>query len=163
GSGPGPFTLGEKRLDTFGSLVIRDGSGPVEFCLPLVPAHVADPCRRCPVVHAGRTLTRLGRMAERLSAGGQPFCGGRVRRRWAAATRSLGVLAQRLLGSRSLSLSVLSRARTASSRASISRRRPGGGAGSLSTPPSMPDPSAFGHCPAGHGFAVRGWSCRPGL
>ena len=74
-------------MDTFGSLVIRDGSGPVEFCLPLVPVHVADPCRRCPLVHAGGTLMRLGRMAERLSAGGQHFCGGSVRLRGVALGR----------------------------------------------------------------------------
>jgi hypothetical protein len=79
--------VGEKRLDTFGSLVIRDGSGPVEFCLPLMPAHVADSCRRCPIVHAGSTLMRLGRMAERHSAGGQHFCGGGVRLRGAALGR----------------------------------------------------------------------------
>jgi hypothetical protein len=35
--------VGEKQLGTFGSLPVRGGSGPVECCLPRVPAHVADP------------------------------------------------------------------------------------------------------------------------
>ena len=42
-SRPRPFRLGKKRLGTFGSLPVRGSSGPVECCLPLVPAHVADP------------------------------------------------------------------------------------------------------------------------
>jgi hypothetical protein len=79
GSRPGPFMVGEKRLDTFGPVPVRDGSGPVECCLPLVSGHVADSFRCCPLVHAGGTLVRLGRMAERLHAGGQHFCCGSVR------------------------------------------------------------------------------------
>ena len=77
-SRPRPLRLGEKRLGTFGLLPIRGGSSPVECCLPLVLAHVADPCRCCPLVQAGGTLVRLGRPAERLRAGDQPLCGGSV-------------------------------------------------------------------------------------
>jgi hypothetical protein len=57
----GPFTLGQKRPDTFGSLPVRSHSIPVECCLPLVLVlmHDADPFR-CPLVRAGRTLVRLG-------------------------------------------------------------------------------------------------------
>ena len=69
---------GEKRLDTFGALPVR-GSSAVERCLPLVPVHVADPSRCCSLVHAGGTFVRLGRVAERLRAGGQHSCGGSVR------------------------------------------------------------------------------------
>jgi hypothetical protein len=71
--------IGEKRLGTFGSLPVRGGSGPVEPCLPLVPGHVADPGRCRPRMHVGGTLVRLGRMAERLRAGGQHLYGGSVR------------------------------------------------------------------------------------
>ena len=74
-----PFSLGQKRLGTFGSLPVRGGSSPVECYLPLVLVHVADPCRCCPLVHAGGTFVRLGRPAELLRAGGQRHCGGSVR------------------------------------------------------------------------------------
>jgi hypothetical protein len=70
-SRPRPSRLGEKRLGTFGSLPVRGGSSPVECCLPLVLAHVADPCRCRPLVEAGDTLVRLGCPAERLRSGGQ--------------------------------------------------------------------------------------------
>jgi hypothetical protein len=78
-SRPCPSRLGEKRLGTFGSLPVRGGSSPVDCCLPLVLAHVADPCRCCPLEDAGDTLVRLGRPAERLRASGQHECGGSVR------------------------------------------------------------------------------------
>jgi hypothetical protein len=68
----------DERPGTFGSLPVRGGSGPVERCLPLVPLHVANPIRCCSVVQAGGTFMRLGRVAERLRAGGQHFCGGSV-------------------------------------------------------------------------------------
>jgi len=71
--------VGDKRLGTFGALPVRGGSGPVECCLPLVPAHVANPIRCCPVVQAGGALVRIGRMAERLRTGGQHLCGGSMR------------------------------------------------------------------------------------
>lgn len=71
--------VGEKRLDTFGPLPVRDGGGPVERRLPLVPGRVADPFRRCPVVHVGGTIVRLGRVPESLRAGGQHLRGGNVR------------------------------------------------------------------------------------
>jgi hypothetical protein len=51
------FRLGEKRLGTFGSLPVRGRGSPVECCLPLV--------------QAGDALVSLGRLAERLRAGGQ--------------------------------------------------------------------------------------------
>jgi len=75
----GLFMLGDKRLGAFGSLPVRGGSCPVERRLPLVPVHVANPMRCCSVVQAGGTFVRLGRMAERLRAGGQHLCGGSVR------------------------------------------------------------------------------------
>lgn len=71
--------VGDERLGTFGSLPVRGGSTPVQCCLPLVPAHVADPGRGCPLMHDGDTLVRLGRLAERLRAGGQHLYGSRVR------------------------------------------------------------------------------------
>ena len=63
----------------FGSLPGRGGGGLVECCLPLVLAHVAGPFSSCPPVHAGDTLVRLGRPAERVRAGGQRSYGGGVR------------------------------------------------------------------------------------
>lgn len=71
--------VGEKQQSAFGSLPVRGGSSPVECSLLLVHAQVADPCRRYPLVHAGDTLVRLGRVAERLRAGGQQLCSGSVR------------------------------------------------------------------------------------
>ena len=71
--------VGEKGEGTFGSLPVRGGSGLVDCCLPLVTADVAAPCRSCSLVHAGGTVMRLGRIAERFRAGGQHFCGGNVR------------------------------------------------------------------------------------
>jgi len=68
--------LGQKRLGAVGSLPVRGGSSPVQRCLPLVPEHVADPCRCCPLVYVGDTLVRLGRPAERLSACDQHLHGG---------------------------------------------------------------------------------------
>ena len=77
--GPRRSKLGDKRLGAFGPLPVRGGRGAVEYCLPLVPAHIADPCRCRSLVHAGDTLVRLGRPAERLRAGGQHLYGGSVR------------------------------------------------------------------------------------
>jgi hypothetical protein len=68
--------VAEKRLGTFGSPQVRGGSGPVQRCFLLMRVHVADPCRCCLSVQAGDTLVRLGRMAERLHAGGQHLGGG---------------------------------------------------------------------------------------
>jgi len=78
-SGPRPFMVAEKQLGTFGSLAVCGGSSPVQCCLPLVPAHVADPGRCCLVVQAGDTLVRLSRTTERLHAGGQHLRGGSMR------------------------------------------------------------------------------------
>ena len=121
---PGQVKLGQKRLGAFGSLPVRDGGSPVERCLPLVPEHVADPCRCCPFVHADDTLVRLGRPAERLRAGGQHFHGSSVRLGRVAPGRF-----QPLPGGGGPALDsvpvsfpeLFSRARTASSRVSISR------------------------------------------
>ena len=41
--GQRPFRLGQKRLGTVGSLQVRGGGRPVQYCLPFVLAHVADP------------------------------------------------------------------------------------------------------------------------
>jgi len=71
--------VGEKRLDTFGTLPVRGGGSAMERSLPFVPVHVADPSGCCSLVHAGGTLVRLGRVAERFRAGGQHSCGGSVR------------------------------------------------------------------------------------
>ena len=84
---PGPVKLEQKRLGTFGSLPVRGGSSPVECCLPLVPGHVADPGRCCPLVHADDTLVRLGRPAERLHTGGQHLDGSSARLGRVAAGR----------------------------------------------------------------------------
>jgi hypothetical protein len=70
---------GEKRLDTFGTLPVSGGSRAVERRLPPVPVHVANPSRRCSLVDAGGAFVRLGRVAERLRAGGKHPCGGSVR------------------------------------------------------------------------------------
>jgi hypothetical protein len=43
------FRLGQQRLGTFGSLPVCGGSSPVQRCLPLVRAHVADLYRCCPI------------------------------------------------------------------------------------------------------------------
>jgi hypothetical protein len=51
----------------------------MECRLPIVHAHVADPCRCCPLMHAGGTFVRLGRITERLGAGGQHLRGGSLR------------------------------------------------------------------------------------
>jgi hypothetical protein len=71
--------VGDKPLGSFGTPPVRGRSGPVKRRLPLVPAHVTNPFRCCPVVQAGGTIVRLGRMAERLRTGGQHLCGGSVR------------------------------------------------------------------------------------
>ena len=55
--------VGEKRLDTFGTLPVRGGGSAMERSLPFVPVHVADPSGCCSLVHAGGTLVRLGRVA----------------------------------------------------------------------------------------------------
>lgn len=49
---PHLFSLGQ-GASTSGSLPVRSGTSPVECCLPLVLAHVADPCRCYPLVHDG--------------------------------------------------------------------------------------------------------------
>jgi hypothetical protein len=59
-----------RRLGTFGALPVRGGSSPVVRRLPLVLAHVTDPGRCRPLVHAGHPFVRLGRPAERFRAGG---------------------------------------------------------------------------------------------
>ena len=71
--------VGDQRLGAFGPPPVRGGSGPVKCCLPFVPAHVANPNRCCPVMQSGGTIVRLGRMAERLRAGGQHLCGRSLR------------------------------------------------------------------------------------
>src|SRR5215472_8359056 len=71
--------VGEQRLDTFGALPVGGGSSAVERCLPLVTVRVTDPSRCCSLVHAGGTFVRLGRVAERLRAGGQHPRGGNMR------------------------------------------------------------------------------------
>jgi hypothetical protein len=62
-----------------GSLTVCGGSSPVERCLALVLAHVAGAGRRCPLMHAGDPLVRVGRPAERRRAGGQQLSGGSLR------------------------------------------------------------------------------------
>ena len=79
GSGSSLLMVGDKPLGSFGTPPVRGRSGPVKRRLPLVPAHVTNPFRCCPVVQAGRTIVRLGRMAERLRARGQHLCGGSLR------------------------------------------------------------------------------------
>ena len=78
-SSPRPSKIGESQLGTFGPLPVRGGSTPVQCCLSLVHAPVTDPCHCCPLVHAGDTLMRLRRIAERLRAGGQHLHGSSVR------------------------------------------------------------------------------------
>jgi hypothetical protein len=78
-SGPCLFRVGQQRLGTFGSLPVCGGSSPVQRCSLLVHVHVANPFRGRPLVHAGGSLVRPGRMAERLHRGGQHLYGGSVR------------------------------------------------------------------------------------
>jgi hypothetical protein len=63
-------------VGTIGSLPVRGGGSPVQCCLPLVLAHVADPCRCCSLVNARGALVRLGRPVERVCAGGEHLRGG---------------------------------------------------------------------------------------
>lgn len=79
GGGPCLLGLGQQRLGTFGSLPVCGGSSPVQRCSLLMHVHIADPFRGCPLVHAGGSLVRPGRMAERLHRGGQHLYGGSVR------------------------------------------------------------------------------------
>ena len=51
----------------------------MQRCSLLVLVQIADPLRPCPLVHAGGSLVRLGRMAERLHRGGQDLYGGSMR------------------------------------------------------------------------------------
>ena len=118
-----PFVVGEKRVDAFGPVPVRGSGGPVECCLPLVPGHVTDPFGCCPFGHAGGAVVRFGRVAERLGAGSQHFGGGSVCLGGVALGRCqplAGGNGPSGYGSGFLSRSAFSRARTASSRASIS-------------------------------------------
>jgi hypothetical protein len=110
----------------------------VQRGLLLVLVHVADPFRCCPLVHAGGSLVRLGRVAERLYCGSQHFCGGSLRLGRMVPGRFHPLADGPVPDGGLVSFPEFLKPRADSVKAvSISSRRPGGGQGSLSALPGM--------------------------